>query len=179
MSPFGSLSLLYFTRLMLFTKLAFAFLGSDRTNRINSLPLFLTHGKGARKHFVRFTHSLKLFKKLILNIFASFRTRTVECTQVSNSSLFTLRSSFSWCKDTTSAQGHLSKCVVECRSLVQPNDALLYTLMMRIISTYKSASLAPNDAHHESSLKHIFNRACRFAVGEIHHRQDTASISCF
>ena len=165
--------------MMLFTKLAFAFLGSDRTNRINSLTLFLTHGKGARKHFVRFTHSLKLFKKLILNIFASFRTRTVECTQMSNSSLFTLRSSFSWCKDTTSAQGHLSKCVVECRSLVQPNDALLYTLMMRIISTYKSASLAPNNAHHESSLKHIFNRACWFAVGEIHHRQDTASISCF
>ena len=156
MSPFGSLSLLYFTRLMLFTKLAFAFLGSDRTNRINSLTLFLTHGKGARKHFVRFTHSLKLLKKIILNIFASFRTRTVECTQMSNSSLFTLRSSFSWCKDTTSAQGHLSKCVVECRSLVQPNDV-----------------------HHESSLKHIFNRACRFAVGEMHHRQDTASISCF
>ncbi len=57
----------------------------------------------------------------------------------------------------------LSKCVVECRSLEQPNDALLCTLMMRIISTYKSASLAPNDAHHESSLKHIFNRACWFA----------------
>ena len=38
--------------------------------------------------------------------------------------------------------------LIECRSLVQPNDALLYTLMMRIISTYKSASLAPNDAHH-------------------------------
>jgi len=57
----------------------------------------------------------------------------------------------------------LSKCVVECRSLEQPNDALLYTLMMRFISTYKSASLAPNDAHHESSLKHIFNRACWFA----------------
>ena len=148
--------------------------------------------------------------------------------RILHSSLFTLRSSFSWCKDTTSAQGHLSKCVVECRSFMQPNKALLCTLTKRFISTYKSASLAPIKALHESSLKHIFNRACwfaqkflnkfhltdgenllavevsalsvqefiqfhaafdfagqtahsirRFAVGEIHHRQDTASISCF
>ena len=34
-------------------------------------------------------------------MYASLRTRTSECTQVLNSSLITLRSSFSWCKGTT------------------------------------------------------------------------------
>lgn len=133
-----------------------------------------------------------------------------------------------WCKDTTSAQGHPSKCVDERRSFTQPKDALPYSQKMRFVSSQRSASLAPNDALHESSYKHFldgvhrfaqilldkfhltdgenllavkplalggqefiqFHTAfdfagqtahgiLRFAVRKIHHRQDTASISCF
>lgn len=62
-----------------------------------------------------------------------------------------------WCKDTTTAQGHPSKCVDERRSFTQPKDALPYTLKMRFVSSQRSASLAPNDALHESSYKHFLD----------------------
>ena len=68
-----------------------------------------------------------------------------------------------WCKDTTTAQGHPSKCVDERRSFMQPKDALPYTLKMRFVSSQRSASLAPNDALHESSYKHFLDGVHRFA----------------
>ena len=61
------------------------------------------------------------------------------------------------CKDTTSAQGHPSKCVDERRSFTQLKDALPYILKMRFVSSQRSASSAPNDALHESSSKHFLD----------------------
>lgn len=128
-------------------------IGSQRavtnwSDTVNGLTLTSTHSQDTRKHFVILAHNLK--RIIMNNVWSVLR--------LSMSSV-----SESRCKDTTSAQGNQLKCVDERRSFMRLKDALPCTLKMRFVSCQRSASLAPNDALHESSCKHFLDSVYRFA----------------